>query len=582
MNMYKYLRFAAMALALAGFLWNAHAAEPDIKPVRLDIYPEQVSGPISPYVFGAGLDHKTSPMRFARYPDLVARQVRESGLRIGRYPGGFVFRRNDHRGSWANFYWQDHLDKNPHRNPLEVFDLDTFMQFCERFNIEPLMQINFVGEPEDSVLGYIEYLTGTGDMDGDGTDWAARRAANGRTAPYKVRYWQLGNEVHSYPQGFQESAAGAREYAETVNRLVPKIRRLAPDARILLPFINIERPVSGFRRTPHQPDINFATSAEFALAFLKHLEVKVDYFDWHFYPANGWKDRWPYQGTDDEWKHYYCWGTKFRECYQAIVAMLQKHCRQQPPPTLIVGEWSGDVTADIFRAHPDAMRGSLARTMASGVYMADILMFMMENSTPDKQIHAAFWHNFSNVSQELFSIQVTEEYIRKLGALKPYPGKGVNTDEGYGRRHPVYWVFKLLSEHHGNLLVNSRLQGDINIKAPADGLYTDPPYHFPRLTHCATRCQDKLFLALVNKDAHASVPLSIEIHARPVDGTAAVYTVGADHYLAENTLARPDRVALAGPEPLRRTGKQWEYCLPPNTLAVLQFIFQSKCNSLQK
>jgi len=563
-------RFTA-ALALAACLWQAAgAAEPDPQPVRLDVYPDRISGPISPYVFGAGLDHKTSPMRFARHPDLATRHVRESGLRIGRYPGGFVFNRNDHRGSWANFYWQDHLDKNPARNPLEVFDLDTFMQFCERFEIEPLMQINFVGEPEKSVLGYIEYLTGAGDLDGDGVDWAARRAANGRKKPYTVRYWQLGNEVHSYPQGFKENAGGAREYAEAVNRLVPKIRRLAPGARILLPFINLERPVSGLRLTAAQPDINFATSAEFALAFLKHLEVDVDYFDWHFYPANGWKDSWPYMGTDNEWKHYYCWGTKFRECHQAIVDLLQKHCRQKPPPKLIVGEWSGDLTAEIFRSHPDSMRGSMARTMASGVYLADILMFMMENSTPDKQIHAAFWHNFSNVSQELFSIQVTEEYVRKLGAQKPYPGKGTNTDEGYSRRHPVYWVFKLLSEHRGNQLVASRLQGDIQIAAPAGGLYTDPEYRFPRLTHCATRSDRRLYLALLNKDAHRAVPVAVRIHGPAGEEAAAVYAVGADHYLAENTLDRPDRVTLTGPEPLMRKGKEWAYRLPPNTLAVVQ------------
>lgn len=94
--------------------------------VDIEVFPETSLGPVSPYVFGAGIDHKTNPMRFG---------------------------------------------------------------------IEPLMQINFVGESDASIRGYIEYLVGEGDIDGDGIDWAAKRAANGREAPYRIRYWQLGNEV---------------------------------------------------------------------------------------------------------------------------------------------------------------------------------------------------------------------------------------------------------------------------------------------------------------------------------------------------------------------------------------------------
>ena len=45
---------------------------------------------------------------------------------------------------------------------------------------------------------------------------------------------------------------------------------------------------------PDSPDINFTTSHEFAVAFLEHLDVRVDYFDWHFYAANGWNGKYDY------------------------------------------------------------------------------------------------------------------------------------------------------------------------------------------------------------------------------------------------------------------------------------------------
>lgn len=97
--------------------FSAGADEPR---VRVDVYRKQLQGRISPYVFGAGID---------------------AGPRIARYPGGFVFSRNDHRGSWANSYWQDHIGRNPDGHLAEVYDLGTFIQLCERFGIEPLMRL---------------------------------------------------------------------------------------------------------------------------------------------------------------------------------------------------------------------------------------------------------------------------------------------------------------------------------------------------------------------------------------------------------------------------------------------------------
>ena len=538
-----------------------HAAHPS---VEVRVRPRVTRGRISPYIFGAGIDHKTNPLRAPRYPEKVLRDIADSGLRIARYPGGFVFNRNEHRGSWANFYWQDHIGRNPDREPTEVYDLDTFLQLCERFDFEPLMQINFVGETQESVQGYIEYLVGDGDIDRDGIDWVQKRKANGRVKPYRIKYWQLGNEVHSFPQGFKENAAGAREYARALDRLVPVIRKMSPGAKVLVPFINLQRPRSEAKRKPGSPDINFTTSHEFAVAFLEHLDVKVDYFDWHFYPANGWNGKYAFLGTDDEWKHLYCWGTKFRECHEVVRKLIREKCRQRPLPKLIVGEWSGDWTGGIFRQHKNSFRGSLMRTMASAVFMADILLYMMENSTPSESIHAAFWHSFSNDAQAMFSVQTT----RELGLAY----KGKSTDEGYGYRMPIYWVFKLLSEQRGGLLVESHLRGENTIDAPTPGLYVDPEHSFARISHCASRSGDRLYLALLNKDARQPVEVRISIRDWQLKTAVGIHEVRADSYLAENTTEQPKTVTLAGP----RIGRvdvsgTITYLLKPNTLAVLRF-----------
>ena len=189
---------------------------------------------------------------------------------------------------------------------------------------------------------------------------------------------------------------------------------------------------------------------------------------------------------------------------------------------------------------------------------------MMQKSVPSENLHAAFWHTFSNDAQALFSIQTTRE--------QGLAYKGKSTDEGYGYRMPIYWTFKLLSEQRGEFLVESRLQGNNSIDAPKTGLYFDPQYAFARVTQCASLSDNRLYVALLNKDAHQTVETRITIQDWRTTAAVEVHEVRADSYLAENTIERPDTVKLADPQtlPLAQTGTL-TYRLKPNSLVVLRF-----------
>ncbi len=64
-----------------------------------------------------------------------------------------------------------------------------FCQFCELVKAEPLVCVSF-SDGAASAADLVEYCNGSKD-----TTWGARRAADGRPAPYHVKYWQLGNEL---------------------------------------------------------------------------------------------------------------------------------------------------------------------------------------------------------------------------------------------------------------------------------------------------------------------------------------------------------------------------------------------------
>ena len=233
--------------------------------------------------------------------------------------------------------------------------------------------------------------------------------------------------------------------------------------------------------------------------------------------------------------------------------------------------------------------------MASGVYMADILLFLMEKSVPGEHIHAAMWHNFGNGSQEMFSMQVRPEYRTALASHIPWQGspndwgywptwpveypplgmgyKVAGPDDPQSVRMPIYHVFRLLSEQRGDELVASRREAPGNrIEAPPNGLYWDPEFHFDRVTHVATRKGDFLYLAVLNKDANLTVDLGLDIQGWKLESTVETHAVGADSYLAENSMANPNRVTLSGPNAMT-FGNPARPRLPlsPNTLLVLRF-----------
>ena len=87
----------------------------------------------------------------------------------------------DERTPFPNKVW-GRLDPND-------VGIDEFCQFCELTGTEPLVCLSFSDGPQ-SAADLVEYCNG-----GAGTPWGAKRAANGHPAPYRVKYWQIGNEI---------------------------------------------------------------------------------------------------------------------------------------------------------------------------------------------------------------------------------------------------------------------------------------------------------------------------------------------------------------------------------------------------
>ena len=194
-----------VSCALAPAAAGAHEAE-------IVVHVGQVGQRIRRTLFGANicwpmytnnLDQKThTPADFLALAPLA----KQLGLTMLRYPGGL----------WSDAHrWKRGVGPVAKRqggspngikaDQLPIIGTDEFLQFCEAAGMEGIITVNYglsqIASPEEAyqeAADWVEYCNAANDGSnpGGGTDWAARRAEHGHPEPYRVRYWEIGNEIY--------------------------------------------------------------------------------------------------------------------------------------------------------------------------------------------------------------------------------------------------------------------------------------------------------------------------------------------------------------------------------------------------
>ncbi len=136
-------------------------------------------------------------------PDVI-RLLKESRLPLLRWPGGnFV----------SAYHWEDGVgpvEKRPTRPNYawggvepNTFGTDEFIAFCRAVGCEPMICVNGgTGTPEEAAR-WIEYCNGP-----TTSPMGRLRAANGHREPYRVRHWEVGNELWGRWQAHWTTAHG--------------------------------------------------------------------------------------------------------------------------------------------------------------------------------------------------------------------------------------------------------------------------------------------------------------------------------------------------------------------------------------
>lgn len=129
----------------------------------------------------------------------VKQSLVELGVKSARWPGGTLVDFFDWKSSIGSVLSRKEcVSFSNYQTPS--IGLHEFLNLCEELKIEPMLQVNILnGAAEAKDL--VEYVLGN-----ETTPQGAIRKANGRSAPWNVRYFEIGNEPSLTYKG-SESAA---------------------------------------------------------------------------------------------------------------------------------------------------------------------------------------------------------------------------------------------------------------------------------------------------------------------------------------------------------------------------------------
>jgi alpha-L-arabinofuranosidase len=147
-----------------------------------------------------------------------------------RWPGGNVAQDyrwlwgigpRDERPTWTNLSWKNEPEPSD-------FGTDEFVMFARAAGAEPSITVNVEGRGATAAeaAAWVEYCNGPAT-----SKYGAMRAANGHSAPFGVKYWEVGNEIWGdWVRGHSDAETYARNYtryAQAMRAVDPSIKLIA-------------------------------------------------------------------------------------------------------------------------------------------------------------------------------------------------------------------------------------------------------------------------------------------------------------------------------------------------------------------
>lgn len=486
----------------------------------LTVHPSFTIAPVDERIFGGFLEHLGRAV-YGGVFDPMSAHADEHGCRRDvldalaalrmtamRYPGGnFV----------SGYHWRDGIGPTDQRPTVREpawksvetnhFGTHEFLDLCERMDWTPMLAVNLgTGTPEEAA-DWVEYATTS-----FGTRLDDERRANGRTEPWTVPLWCLGNEMDG---PWQLGHAPAREYGVRAQQAAMQMRLVNP---------TIETVACGSSM------VDAATYGTWDREVLETLGDQADFLSLHRYVGN------MAANLDDYLAVGVAIDRQIAEA-DAICRSVQAASRSAKRPFLCFDEWNvwyrnfemdgaWKVAPPLLEEHYD---------LADALVVAQFLMAFIRRADVVK---------IANLAQV-------------VNVLAPILTGGDD--------------LLLQSTYHAFRMISHRRDG-VALRVAHDGP-TRPSTHGTAavVDAAAVLGDDALHVFVVNRSADTTAPVRLLLPGGEPGVLRSGELLWADRHDTANTWERPDAVT---PQPfhVNRTSDGecvWE--LPPHSFAALTF-----------
>lgn len=158
--------------------------------------------------------------------------------------------------------------------------VDELLHLCQLIKCKPYWCVNSgFGEPR-SAAELVEYINGS-----PKTFWGGKRASNGHQPPYRVKYWNIGNEMYGH---WQFGHMSRDQYVIKHNLFADAMRAVDPSIYIVAPGGFVDEMTTGQGIfIAGQPQVELGSERDWAYGMLKHCWGKFDALATHAYPPEG-------------------------------------------------------------------------------------------------------------------------------------------------------------------------------------------------------------------------------------------------------------------------------------------------------
>ncbi|WP_375387908.1 alpha-N-arabinofuranosidase [uncultured Amnibacterium sp.] len=497
---------------------------------HLVLDPSAPVGPVQPELFGSFVEHLGRCVYDGIYEpehpsadehgfrtDVMA-LVRELGVTTVRYPGGnFV----------SGFQWEDsvgpvaerprRLDLAWHSTETNEVGLHEFADWLDGVGSELMLAVNLGTRGVREALDLLEYANVPASVR---TALTERRRANGRTDPFGVRIWCLGNEMDG---PWQLGHRSADDYGKLAAETARAMRQLDPDVRLV---------VCGSSSS------SMPTFGDWERTVLTHTYDLVDLISCHAY----WQER------DGDLTGFLASAVDMDRMIEAVVATADAVGAALRNPKRI------QISFDEWNVWYNDRFEQVDRIEGIGTWPVGPRLLEDVYTVADAVVVGSLLISLLNHADRVTAASLAQ-LVNVIAPIMTEPG-------GPAWRQTTFFPFAETSRlGRGTAL---------RVAVTADSVPTAPYGPVPLITAAATRSGTSTTLFVVNRGQDGDQQVTVDLGRLPPQRVVAARTLhDADPYAA-NTLSDRERVALQDNPTATLSGSTLRIALPAVSWTVVE------------